>query len=688
MPNRLAGESSTYLLQHKDNPVDWYPWGEEAFARARAEDKPIFLSVGYSSCHWCHVMERESFEDEETAALLNASFVNIKVDREERPDVDAVYMRALQGMVGQGGWPMSIFLTPDRRPFYAGTYFPSRRHEGLPSFRDIIAAVANAYQERRNDMEAAGERVVAYLESQNATPPAAQSLSAAVLNEAFRALAAGFDSDNGGFGPSPKFPQPLVHEFLLRYWHRTAETRAVAMAELTANRIARGGIYDQLGGGFHRYATDARWLVPHFEKMLYDNALLAMLYVHLWQATGKPFLRRIVEETLAYVEREMLHPSGAFYSSQDADSEGEEGKFFTWDAAEVDRLLGPEFSRVARVYFGITDAGKFEGRNILSLPLSDEEAAQALQMSVEELQKAAQEARSRLFEAREKRPHPGIDDKAVTAWNALMLKTFAEAGAALNNPAFVRIAEENACFIFRSLFNGERLFRTWEASGDRRTQTEGYLEDYATLIDALVTLYEATFDYGWVTRAVDLADRMIDLFWDEDATSFFDTPRDRQSLIVRPRNLFDNAYPSGNSTATLALLRLALLTGRGDYESYALAGLRMVHDLMGSVPSALPRWLAALDLHLSKAKEIVIIGPRDDPATRRLLNVIHDRYLPNKIVAGAEAPPAEPPTPLLENRAPIAGRPTAFVCEDYHCLMPVTEPEGLAAQLGDVRVRT
>ncbi len=689
MSNRLAGETSTYLLQHKDNPVDWYPWGEEAFARARADDKPIFLSVGYSSCHWCHVMEKESFEDEETAALLNANFISIKVDREERPDVDAVYMRALQGMTGQGGWPMSVFLTPDRRPFYAGTYFPSRRHGGLPSFRDIIAAVVDAYSERRDDMEAAGDRVVAYLESQNRAPAAALSLSANVLNAAFRTLGAGFDSENGGFGPPPKFPQPLVHEFLLRYWQRSAEVRAIAMAEITANKVDRGGIYDQLGGGFHRYATDAGWLVPHFEKMLYDNALLAMLNLHLWQATGKPLFRRVVEETLAYVEREMLHPGGAFYSSQDADSEGEEGKFFTWEAAEVDSLLGPDLSRVARVYFGITDEGNFNGRNILSAPVDDEEGAKALDMPVEELHKAVQDVRSRLFQAREKRVHPGTDDKAVTAWNALMLKTFAEAGAALINPAYVRVAEANARFILGSLFAGGRLLRTWKASdGSGRAQTEGYLEDYASLIDALITLYEATFDYHWMTQAVDLADRMIELFWDENAESFFDTPHGQQSLIVRPRNLFDNAYPSGSSTATFALLRLALLTGRNDFEPYAVAELRMVHDLMDSVPSALPRWLSALDFHLSKVKEIVVIGPRDDPATQRLLAVISDRYLPNKIVAGAEAPSEKPPTPLLAGRTPIAGRPTAFVCEGYHCLLPVTEPEGFAAQLSDVRVRT
>ena len=695
MLNRLANETSPYLLQHKDNPVDWYPWGEEAFARARAGDKPVFLSVGYSSCHWCHVMEKESFEDPEIAALLNENFVSVKVDREERPDVDAIYMRAVQGMTGQGGWPMSVFLTPDGEPFYAGTYFPPRRQSGMPSFRDILAAVLEAYRERRDDVRAAGDKVVAYLESQNRPAVAAHELSAGVMNAAYRALAATFDAEHGGFGSAPKFPQPLVDEFLLHYWHRMGEVRAIAMAEITANMMARGGIYDQLGGGFHRYATDPAWQIPHFEKMLYDNALLGTLNLHMWQATGKDLFLRVTEETLAYVEREMLHPSGAFYSSQDADSEGEEGKFFVWDAAEVDRLLRPELSRVARAYYAITDEGNFEGRNVLSTPLADEEVAGRLDLPVEELREALREVRTRLWEAREKRVRPNTDDKAITSWNALMLKAFAEAGSALPNRAFVRVAERNAEFIVGSLLSDGRLSHTWRASdGGGRAKIDGYLEDYACVVDGLLTLYEATFDYRWVTQAVEFAGRMIDLFWDAEEEAFFDTAGhadrqagDRKLLVVRPRNVFDSSYPSGASTAALALLRLAVFTGEKEFERYAVRSLLSVYGLMGSVPSAVPRWLAALDFHLSKVKEIVVIGPREDPATQRLLGVVYDRYLPNKVVAGAETPPEKPPSPLLEGRIPIGGQPTAYVCEDYRCTLPSTEPEGLAAQLG-FRVRS
>ena len=491
-------------------------------------------------------MEKESFEDAEIAALLNESFVSIKVDREERPDIDAIYMRAVQGMTGQGGWPMSVFLTPDGEPFYAGTYFPPRRQSGMPSFRDVLAAVLEAYRERRDDVRAAGEKVIVYLESQNRPAAGARALSADVMNSAYRALAATFDAENGGFGHAPKFPQPLAHEFLLRYWHRTGEVRSIAMAEITANRMARGGIYDQLGGGFHRYATDSAWLIPHFEKMLYDNALLGMLNLHMWQATGKDFFRRVTEETLAYVEREMLHPSGAFYSSQDADSEGEEGKFFVWEAAEVDRLLGPELSRVARAYYAITDAGNFDGRNVLSAPRDDEEVAQELDMPVEELREAVREARRRLWEAREKRVRPNTDDMAITSWNALMLKTFAEAGSALANRGLVDVAERNAEFILGSLLREGRLLRTWRASdGGGQAKIDGYLEDYACLVDGLLTLYEATFEYRWVTQAVELAGRMIELFWDAGEESFFDTAGDRKLLIVRPRNVFDDSHPSG-----------------------------------------------------------------------------------------------------------------------------------------------
>jgi uncharacterized protein len=686
MSNRLAGEASPYLLQHKDNPVDWFPWGDEAFARARAEEKPIFLSVGYSSCHWCHVMEKESFEDAEIASLLNESFVSIKVDREERPDIDAIYMRAVQGMTGQGGWPMSVFLTPDGEPFYAGTYFPPRRESGMPSFRDVLAAVLEAHRERRDDVRSAGDKVLAYLQSQNRPATAVPVLSADVMNNAYRALAATFDTENGGFGHAPKFPQPLVHEFLLRYWHRTGEVRSIAMAEMTANRMARSGIYDQLGGGFHRYATDPSWLVPHFEKMLYDNALLGMLNLHMWQATGKDFFRRVTEETLTYVEREMLHPSGAFYSSQDADSEGEEGRFFVWEAAEVDRLLGPELSRIARAYYAISDEGNFEGRNVLSASRDDGEVAKELQIPVDQLREAMQEARKRLWEAREKRVRPNTDDMAITSWNALMMKTFAEAGSALANHKLVEVAERNAEFILDTMLRDGRLLRTWR-DGVGETGVQGYLEDYACLIDGLLTLYEGTFAYRWVKQAVELAGRMIYLFWDTGEESFYDTAADQKLLLVRPRNVFDDSHPSGSSTAALALLRLAVFTGEKEFERYAVRSLRSVYGLMGSAPSAVPRWLAALDFHLSKVKEIVVVGSLEDEATQRLLGVIYDRYLPNKVVAGAESAPAEPSTPLLEGRTPIDGHPTAFVCEDYHCTLPTTEPEGLAAELG-FRVRS
>jgi uncharacterized protein YyaL (SSP411 family) len=687
MPNRLANETSPYLLQHKDNPVDWYPWGDEAFARARAEDKPLFLSVGYSSCHWCHVMEKESFEDAEIAAFLNENFVSVKVDREERPDIDAIYMRAVQGMTGQGGWPMSVFLTPDGEPFYAGTYFPPRRQAGMASFRDILNAVLEAYRQRRNDVRSAGEKVKAYLESQNRPAVGVPALSADAMNAAFRALGNAFDAEHGGLGSAPKFPQPLVHEFLLRYWHRTGEVRAIAMAEITAYRMARGGIYDQLGGGFHRYATDAAWRIPHFEKMLCDNALLGMLNLHMWQATGKDLFRRVTEGTLAYVKREMLHPSGAFYSSQDADSEGEEGKFFVWSAAEVDGLLGPDLGRVARTYYAMTDAGNFNGRNVLSTPLDDEEVARQLEMPIDQVRDAVREARRKLWEAREKRPRPNTDDKVLTSWNALMLKTFAEAGSALADRTLVDVAERNAEFILQTLRREGRLLRTWRASDSGRAKIDGYLEDYACVVDGLLTLYEATFDYRRVTQAREIAQQMIGLFWDTGQEAFFDTAGDGRLLGVRPRNVFDSAYPSGSSTATLALLRLALFTGEKEFTQYAIRSLRSVYGLMGSAPSAVPHWLAALDLHLSKVKEIVVIGPRDDAATQRLLGVVYDRYLPNKVVAGADEPPAEPPSPLLEDRVPIDGRPTAFVCEDYHCVLPTTEPEGLAAQLG-FRVRS
>ena len=683
MPNRLADETSPYLLQHKDNPVDWYPWGDEAFAKARAEDKPVFLSIGYSSCHWCHVMERESFENGDIAALMNEQFVNIKVDREERPDVDSIYMTAVQAITGHGGWPMSMFLTPEGRPFYAGTYFPPEERGGMPAFPKVLTAIANAYKERKQEVLLTTNQVMDQLTAQATVRSSPQPLTRDLIGEAYRALTPTFDQEHGGFGRAPKFPQPMTYEFVLRYWHATKDAQALRMVELTLERMAGGGMYDQVGGGFHRYATDALWLVPHFEKMLYDNALLAQLYLHAWQATGKELYRRVVKDTLAYVEREMLDPKGGFYSAQDADSEGEEGRFFVWTPAEIDEALGADLGRIARAYYAVTDAGNFEGKSILWRPRSDDEIAAELGLTVEALQASIAEVRPKLLAARQRRVAPAQDDKVLTAWNALMLKAFAEAGAAFDQPSYVEIARRNAEFMLSELVRDGRLLRTWKANpnGDGQAKLNGYLEDYAFLIDALLSLYEATFEQRWLDEAAALAERMAALFWDEESGVFFDTGSDHERLVIRPRESFDNATPSGGSAAAMALLRLAVLTGNNDYERYAVSSLRSVRDYLARGPSGFANWLAALDFYLATPKEIVVIGPREDAATQKLLRVAYGRYLPNRAIAGAETPPDRARSPLLEGREMIDGRPTAYVCEHYACQLPVTEPAALAEQL-------
>ena len=678
MPNRLANETSPYLLQHKDNPVDWYPWGDEAFARARAENKPVFLSIGYSSCHWCHVMERESFENPEIATLMNQLFVSIKVDREERPDVDSIYMAAVQAMTGRGGWPMSMFLTPDGKPFFAGTYFPPEDRGGMPAFPHVLQALADAYKNKQDEILTTTQRVVEYLHDQSAARAAVEPLTRDLLGAAYRALLPGFDPEHGGIGGAPKFPQAMTYEFLLWHWHASRDPQPLHMVELTLQKMALGGIYDQLGGGFHRYSTDALWLVPHFEKMLYDNAQLASLYLHAYQATGNQLYRRTVEETLAYVEREMLDPAGGFYSAQDADSEGEEGKFFVWTKIEIDLALGPELGRIARAYFGVTEAGNFESRNILWRPRDDEAVATDLGCSVDELRAAIAAAREKLLAARSKRVAPARDDKVLTSWNAFMLRAFAEAGAALDSPHYTNVARRNAEFLLSSLVRDGRLLRTWK---DGRAKLNAYLEDYAYLIEALLALYEATFERRWLDEAARLAASMIDLFWDETAGVFYDTGRDHEQLVVRPRDIFDNATPSGGSAAAFALLRLAAFTGDPDLERDAATSLRSVRDYLAQMPSGFAHWLCALDFLLSMPKEIAIIGRPDDPATRALLAIVRSRYLPNKVLAGSDAPVRNTASPLLEGRGLVDGQPAAYVCEHYVCQQPVTEPQALAQQL-------
>jgi uncharacterized protein len=676
--NRLARETSPYLLQHQFNPVDWYPWGEEAFERARHEDRPLLLSVGYSACHWCHVMERESFEDPAIAGLMNERFVNIKVDREERPDVDSIYMQAVQAMTGHGGWPMTVFLTPDGVPFYGGTYFPPADRQGMPGFPRVLEAVAEFYRERRGEASRVGQELLERLRQGERVRAGGDLLTASVLDTAYQGLRSEFDARHGGLGRAPKFPQPMAFDFLLRYWRRRDGSDALRMVRETLTRMARGGIYDQLGGGFHRYSVDQVWLVPHFEKMLYDQAQLALLYLQAWQATGDPEYRRVTEETLDYVVREMTHADGGFYSTQDADSEGEEGKFFLWDRAEIEGLLDPETARVALRYWGLADGPNFEGRSILHVPREPAAVAAELGLSTERVGELLATARATLFRHREGRIKPGRDEKVLSGWNGMMLRAFAEASIALRRPDYLRVAERNARFLRSALVVDGRLLRTWK---DGRAKLLGYLEDHAMVIDGLLALHEVTLDRSWLDAARRLATAMVDLFWDPETEGFFDTGRDHETLVVRPRNLFDSAVPCGSSVAADVLLRLALLTGESDLGRRAVDTIRSVAPLMGRYPSGFGRFLAALDFHLGSPVEVALVWPPGAPDDRLgpLLSEVFGRYLPNRVLTGgAEGSGGD--LPLLAGKR-ARGRPTAYVCEGYACQAPTTEPADLGGQL-------
>jgi uncharacterized protein YyaL (SSP411 family) len=640
MPNRLAHETSPYLLQHKDNPVDWHPWGEEALERARAEDKPILLSIGYSACHWCHVMERESFEDEQTAAYMNEHFVPIKLDREERPDLDAIYMEACQAMTGQGGWPLNVFLTPEQVPFYAGTYFPPDDRGGMPSWRRILEAVTEAWQEKRNEIRAGSERVAQRLTGGAALEPSSDVLDPALLDEAVAALRMNYDAVNGGFGSAPKFPPASAIEFLLR----RGETEMTAH---TLHAMASAGMYDQIGGGFARYSVDARWLVPHFEKMLYDNALLARAYLHGWQVTGgEPFFRAVCEETLDWALREMRGGEGGFYSALDADSEGEEGKFYVWALDELDDE--------AVAAFGATEEGNFEGKNIL-VRAGD----------------ASPELKRKLYDIRSKRVWPGLDDKRLTSWNALMIAALADAGAVLEREDYLDAARDCADFILRDLRGADgRLLRTWK---DGQAKLNAYLEDHAYLLEALLTLYEATFEPRWFAEARALADTMIERFADEDRGGFFETSSDHEQLVARRKDLEDHPIPSGNASAAYGLLRLAALTGEYEYERQAVGVLRLLHKLAARHAQAFAHLLQALDFHLAAVKEVALVGPGREPLER----TVRSRFRPHLVLAGGEPDGI----PLLEGREPVEGRAAAYVCEQFACQRPVTEPADLEALL-------
>ncbi|HEX7998083.1 MAG TPA: thioredoxin domain-containing protein [Pyrinomonadaceae bacterium] len=678
--NRLAKETSPYLLQHAHNPVDWYPWSEEAFERARSENKPVLLSIGYSACHWCHVMEHESFENEEIARLMNENFINIKVDREERPDLDQIYMNAVQMMTGHGGWPMTVFLTPEGVPFYGGTYYPPVDRYNMPGFPRVLMGVAEAYRSKPDEITQSAVSMLGELQRLGQARQSSEAISVELLDGAYRGIARNYDASYGGFGSAPKFPAPMNLDFLLRVYHRNGQADALKMVEHTCRRMAEGGMYDQLGGGFHRYSTDAKWLVPHFEKMLYDNALLARLYLHVYQLTNDDFYRRIAEETLDYVTREMTDERGGFYSTQDADSEGHEGKFFVWSIDEIKETLGEENGALFCAYYDVTAGGNFEGQNILNVKRSAEEVAQASGVSVERLKEALALGRRELFTLRERRIKPGRDEKVLTAWNGLMLAAFAEASVILERRDYLETAKNNARFVLENLRRDGLLLRTYK---DGQAKLNAYLEDYAFYIDGLVALYEATGELSWLREAKTLADTMNDEFWDEQEGGYFYTGRSHEELIVRSKDFMDNATPSGNSVAAEVLLKLSVLTGNEDYSRQAVTIFRLLRNQLTRYPSAFGRLLAALDFYLSSPKEIAIVGPREDAATAALTREVWKRYLPNKVVAQAEEndTAAAGLVPLLRERPMVNGAATAYVCEHYTCQQPVTTPAELAAQL-------
>ena len=721
MTNRLTDETSPYLRQHAGNPVDWYPWGDEAFEKARAEDKPVFLSIGYSACHWCHVMAHESFEDEETAAYLAGHFVAVKVDREERPDVDAIYMKATQLMTGQGGWPMSVFLTPARVPFFAGTYFPDRPRGGMASFRQVLERIVAIWEQRRDEVEKGAETLRRMLSRddlaavrQAGRGPAwpamggpegggeaggGVALRRAVLDEAVARLATDFDPARGGFGGAPKFPQPTVLEFLLRRAVATGDERILAMVTKTLDEMAAGGIYDQLGGGFHRYSVDAVWLVPHFEKMLYDNAQLASLYLHAWQATGVARYRQVVEETLDFVLRELTDPAGGFFSALDADSEGAEGRFYVWTPQQIEEALAAEPADAAaradapfpapasvnlegddlRLFcdaYGVTPEGDFEGATILNAALDAPHLATLHDLDEDEVERRLAGMRARLLAARARRVRPGLDDKVLAGWNGLTLAAFAEAARVLGSERYLRAARADAGFLLGEMRAPDgRMLRTW---GSGTAKLNGYLEDQAAVAAGLLQLYQTDFDPRWFAAARELADLSLAHFGSPDG-GFYDTSDDHERLPARPRGLQDGVQPCGGSLAALVLLQVGAYTGDGRYLDAAEGALAPLQPLMAASPLGFGAWLSALDLALAPPAEVAIAGAGQDG----LLAAVRSAWRPNVLVAAAPAggAPAAGTVPLLDGRGPVDGRAAAYVCTGSVCEQPVTSPEDLAALL-------
>ncbi|QYK50324.1 MAG: thioredoxin domain-containing protein [Anaerolineales bacterium] len=671
MPNRLANSNSPYLLQHQDNPVDWYPWGPEALARAKAEDKPIFLSIGYAACHWCHVMAHESFEDETTTAYMNEHFINIKVDREERPDIDGIYMGAVVAMTGSGGWPMSVFLTPDGEPFLGGTYFPPTPRHNLPSFMDALQHVQRIWSEQREQVLENGRIITQHLQP-SAAQQADGSLPPEALSQAVMALAQAYDWRHGGWGQAPKFPQPMAIDFLLARATQ-GDQLALDMARHALQSMALGGMYDVVGGGFARYSVDNFWRVPHFEKMLYDNALLARAYLHGYLVTGDESLREICERTLDFVARELRHADGGFYSSLDADSEGEEGKFYVWSLAEIQASLDEAQAELVIAAYGVSAAGNFEGHNVLQRVKGDEELAKQFGTDTAEVRSQLATAHAALLAARSRRVRPGTDDKVLTAWNGLMLIAYAEAARYLKRPDYLQIAQTNADFLLREMHNGSRLLRSWRAG---RAEHNAYLEDYAALTLGLLALYQSDGDVRWYSAAESLAGEFTQHFADP-AGGFFDTRSDHEALITRPKDQQDNATPSGNALAALALLQLYAYTGNSAFHDTASAMLGGMAAAAVRYPTAFAQWLYAGSWLLAGGREVAVVGEGADA----LLDTLWSAWRPFDVAAisGVETPEGAPP--LLNDRLLKDGKATAYVCRNFACQLPVNTAAELAQQL-------
>ncbi len=680
--NRLAGETSPYLLQHAHNPVDWYPWGPEALEKAKAEDKPIFLSVGYSACHWCHVMERESFENPEIAALMNDRFVNVKVDREERPDVDQIYMAAVQAMTDHGGWPMSVFLTPDLKPFYGGTYFPPADSRGMPGFPRVLSSVHRAWVERREEIVRSAGELTERIELMGTIPPAQGALDVRLLDQAFRGLARAFDPTHGGFGSAPKFPHPMDLRVLLRHHARTGDSQSLRMVQISLEKMARGGIYDHLGGGFARYSTDERWLAPHFEKMLYDNALLSTVYLEAFQVTADPQFAQVARETMDYILGRMTGPDGEIYATEDADSEGEEGKYYVWSLEEIRRILGSDRAKAFAYVYDVTEQGNWEDKNILNLPKTLAQAAKMLDRNEEELRRDLDEDRKRLLEIREQRVAPGKDTKVLASWNGLMIAPLAEGARILKEERYLDAARRAAAFLLEKMTTAEgALLHTYK---DGRARFDAYLDDYAHTIDGLTRLYEVSGEPRWLEAALKFAGVILDQFLDTEGGAFFYTGRNHETLIVRQKDFQDNATPSGNAMAATALLRLAALTGRKDLEETGRRVLETVQVYLDRAPAAMGQSLVALEFLLSPSQEIAVFAGDDPGEFRRSLEAVYERFLPNKVTApvfAGEAKVLQGLLPLLEGRSSHDGRVTSYVCENFTCKAPITGVDALAAAL-------